>query len=65
MREKQIARFLVPENVEGETLQARLSKSAIPLDALLEICRKMIKRLYSKNWFGGFAVQKTFNNYNE
>jgi serine/threonine protein kinase len=32
-------RFFVLEYVEGETIQARLSKGALPLEEALELCR--------------------------
>jgi serine/threonine protein kinase len=40
-------RFLVLEYVEGETLQARLSKVALPLDDALELCRQIAEGLES------------------
>ena len=39
------SRFLVLEYVEGETLQARLSKGALPLDEALEFCRQIAEGL--------------------
>jgi serine/threonine protein kinase len=38
-------RFLVLEYVEGETLQARLSKGALPLEDALELCRQIAEGL--------------------
>ena len=38
-------RFLVLEYVEGETLQARLRKGALPLDDALELCRQIAEGL--------------------
>ncbi|MBN2320340.1 MAG: serine/threonine-protein kinase [Acidobacteria bacterium] len=38
-------RFLVLEYVEGVTLQARLSKGALPLEDALEICRQIAEGL--------------------
>jgi serine/threonine protein kinase len=38
-------RFLVLEYVEGETLQARLSKGALPLDEALGVCRQIAEGL--------------------
>ena len=39
------SRFLVLEYVEGETLQARLSKGALPLEEALELCRQIAEGL--------------------
>ncbi len=38
-------RFLVLEYVEGEMLQARLSKGALPLEDALELCRQIAEGL--------------------
>jgi serine/threonine protein kinase len=38
-------RFLVLEYVEGKTLQARLSKGALPLEDALELCRQIAEGL--------------------
>jgi serine/threonine protein kinase len=38
-------RFLVLEYVEGETLQARLSKGAMPFEKALELCRQIAEGL--------------------
>jgi serine/threonine protein kinase len=38
-------RFLVLEYVEGETLQARLSKGALPLEDALSLCRQIAEGL--------------------
>ncbi|MEJ2246237.1 MAG: protein kinase [Acidobacteriota bacterium] len=38
-------RFLVLEYVEGETLQARISKGALPLEDALELCRQIAEGL--------------------
>ena len=38
-------RFLVLEYVEGETLQARLSKGALPLEDALLLCRQIAEGL--------------------
>jgi serine/threonine protein kinase len=38
-------RFLVLEYVEGETLQARLGKGALPLEDALELCRQIAEGL--------------------
>ena len=38
-------RFLVLELVEGETLQARLDKGALPIDEVLETCRQVAEGL--------------------
>ena len=38
-------RFLVLEYVEGETLQARLSKGALPLEEALALCRQIAEGL--------------------
>jgi serine/threonine protein kinase len=38
-------RFLVLEYVEGETLQERLSKGALPLENALELCRQIAEGL--------------------
>jgi serine/threonine protein kinase len=38
-------RFLVLEYVEGETLQARLSKGALPLEEALAVCRQIAEGL--------------------
>ncbi|MBN2321014.1 MAG: serine/threonine protein kinase, partial [Acidobacteria bacterium] len=38
-------RFLVLEYVEGETLQARLSRGALPLEDALELCRQIAEGL--------------------
>ncbi|MBN2320338.1 MAG: protein kinase [Acidobacteria bacterium] len=38
-------RFLVLEYVAGETLQARLSKGALPLEEALELCRQIAEGL--------------------
>ncbi|MBN2318797.1 MAG: serine/threonine-protein kinase [Acidobacteria bacterium] len=38
-------RFLVLEYVEGETLQSRLSKGALPLEDALELCRQIAEGL--------------------
>ena len=38
-------RFLVLEYVEGETLQARLSKEALPLEDALTLCRQIAEGL--------------------
>jgi serine/threonine protein kinase len=38
-------RFLVLEYVEGETLQARVSKGALPLEEALELCRQIAEGL--------------------
>jgi serine/threonine protein kinase len=38
-------RFLVLEYVEGETLHARLSKGALPLEDALELCRQIAEGL--------------------
>ena len=40
-------RFLVLEYVEGETLQARLSKGALPLEDALALCRQIAEGLDS------------------
>jgi serine/threonine protein kinase len=39
------SRFLVLEYVEGETLQARLSKGALPLEDALDLCRQIAEGL--------------------
>jgi serine/threonine protein kinase len=39
------SRFLVLEYVEGETLQARLSKGALPLEDALSLCRQIAEGL--------------------
>ena len=38
-------RFLIMEYVEGETLQARISKGALPLDEALGVCRQIAEGL--------------------
>ena len=38
-------RFLIMEYVEGETLQARISKGALPLDEALAVCRQIAEGL--------------------
>ena len=43
--EDQRLRFLVLELVEGETLQTRLDRGALPMDEALETCRQMAEGL--------------------
>ena len=38
-------RFLIMEYVEGETLQARISKGALPLEDALAVCRQIAEGL--------------------
>lgn len=38
-------RFLIMEYVEGETLQARISKGALPVEEALGICRQIVQGL--------------------
>ncbi len=45
LEESEGRRFLVLELAEGETLQARLNRGALPMDDTLEICRQLAEGL--------------------